>query len=280
MKSFYGLLGESLGHSVSPVIHRYIFEILGISAHYHLFEIEKCNLNVAVEGLKTLGASGVNVTIPYKTEIMQYLDSISPEAASIGAVNTIAFRSKSTEGYNTDYYGFGMLLERYGIRTDGIQALVLGYGGGAKAVIRFLLDHEVKGITVAVRNTHSSAVSDINTNSDNILFVDYQELPQHRGGDLVINCTPCGMYPDIDKTPVSVDIIKKYHTAIDLIYNPEQTMFLKHAATAGLKAVNGLYMLVGQAAAAQEIWNNVRLGKEDIDKVYNKISEHMRKNSP
>lgn len=277
MKSFFGLLGESLGHSVSPVIHKYIFEILDISAYYHLIEVERSGLQLTVEGLRRLGASGINVTIPYKTEVMQYLDYISPEAASIGAVNTIAFRDKSAEGYNTDYSGFGMLLDRYGIRIDKMEALVLGYGGGAKAVIRFLLDHEVKGITVAVRNARSRATNVNNSSPDNVLFVDYQELPLQKGGDLIINCTPCGMHPHIEEIPVSVDVLRKYHTAVDLIYNPEQTKFLKHADKAGLKAVNGLYMLVGQAVTAQNIWNKANLSNDDIDRIYNKITEYMRK---
>lgn len=277
MKTLYGLLGQSLGHSISPLIHRYIFEAQGLSAYYHLFELKKSCLKDAVTGLKLLGAAGVNVTIPYKTEVMKYLDYISPEAAQIGAVNTIAFRDQAAEGYNTDYYGFGMLLQRYGIGADGTEALILGYGGGAKAVVRFLLDNGAKKVTVAIRNAGNRVSVDPDHGNGKLEFVDFNNLHSAKGGNLVVNCTPVGMHPAVDNSPVPIDIISKYENAVDLIYNPSETLFLGMAKASGVKAVNGLYMLVGQAVAAHRIWNDIDPGQEQIDMIYDEVKEYMRK---
>lgn len=277
MSTLYGLLGESLGHSLSPIIHKEIFDFLGIQAYYHLFEVERGKLGAAVTGLKVLGAAGVNVTIPYKSEVMQYLDHITPEAASIGSVNTISFNKSVATGSNTDYYGFGKLLERYSVETEGADILVLGHGGGAKAVIKYLLDHGAKSITVAVRNTSLINGAQGATLSDRLVFTSFESLSEQNKGDLIVNCTPCGMYPRIMEMPVASEILKGYKTAVDLIYNPQKTMFLKCSEEAGLKAVNGLYMLVGQAVAAQELWNNVQLCQKDVDRVYDMASAYLQK---
>lgn len=277
MNTFYGLLGQSLSHSMSPVIHQTILDILGIPGSYHLFEVEKEQLPDALSGLKVLGAVGVNVTIPHKTEVMQYLDAISPEAAAIGSVNSISFKDDKTTGYNTDFFGFGMLLERHGVKVDGMEALVLGYGGAAKAVIRFLLDSGVKNITIALRNNQGNSIDVTTDEAYKISTVGYDQLMDQKAGDIIINCTPCGMYPHIDESPVSDNVLSKYHTAVDIIYNPIETLFLRKSRKAGLRAVNGLYMLVSQAVAAQEIWNGVRLSKEEVEKIYNTVFEYMMK---
>ncbi len=275
MSTLYGLLGQSLTHSISPEIHQAVFDKLGISAHYHLFEVELNKLQDAVKGFKAIGAAGINVTIPYKIEVMQYLDKLSPEAEAIGSVNCIAFVNNETVGYNTDYFGFGMLLERYGIKTEGMKATVLGYGGAAKTAISFLLDHGAESIVVAARNVSSNTLVVAEKDSDKVSLVDYNQLMLHTNRDLIINCTPCGMYPNIDEVPVSISILKNYNTAIDIIYNPLETLFLRHAKEAGLKTVNGLYMLVSQAVAAQEIWNGILLTQADVDQIYNLVAEYL-----
>ncbi|HYF75045.1 MAG TPA: shikimate dehydrogenase [Candidatus Nitrosocosmicus sp.] len=280
MSNLYGLIGQSLTHSLSPVIHQAIFNIIDLPAHYHLFEVQKEQLRTTLAGLRIQGAVGVNVTIPYKTEIMKYLDEVSPEALAIGSVNTITFAEHKTVGSNTDYYGFGMLLARYGICTNHNKALVLGYGGAAKAVIRYLLDHGADSVTVAVRNLPDFKGSTNPQEVGRITFVQYPDLHLQNNGDLVVNCTPCGMYPNIGEAPVETDVLSKYKYAVDLIYNPMETIFLQKSKGLGLKTVNGLYMLVSQAVAAHEIWGLTKLNHRDIENIYSIVFDHLKKISP
>jgi len=257
MKNIYGLIGGSLGHSFSPQIHREIFRKLGTKGEYRLFELKENELERALRAYKDQGIKGVNVTVPHKISIMQYLDSISDEAARIGAVNTIAFGNGMLTGYNTDYHGFGMSLDRYGIAIVGRSAVILGTGGVSKAVGQYLKDNGAGSVVYVGRKPGAGVIS-------------YGELAGMTG-DLIINCTPCGMYPDTDVSPVTKDMMKGFHTAVDLIYNPEETLYLRQAGALGLKTINGLYMLVSQAVAAQEIWNGIHLGESQVDEIYDSI---------
>lgn len=268
MNTLYGLLGEKLGHSMSPAIHASIFKELKMDAYYHLFEVKKENLREAIYGLKALGAKGVNVTIPYKVPIMDYLDYISQEAIEIGSVNTIVFKGDKTWGYNTDYYGFGRMLEKNNITIAGKNAVVLGSGGSAKGVLQYLLDNGIKSIVVASREVSKLKEMDY---YKRFSLMSYNDLKQLKDFDIIINCTPNGMYPNIDSSPVDEAILHNFSAAVDLIYNPKQTLFLKYADKVGIKAVNGLYMLVAQAVAAEELWNNVKISKEITDNIYNSL---------
>lgn len=265
MSSFYGLLGESLKHSVSPKIHSLIFKELDIQGYYHLFEVQKSELKNAVYGLKALGAKGVNVTIPYKLSVMEYIDLISPEAEKIGAVNTICFCDNKTTGYNTDYYGFGMLLSKNEIQVKNKSAVVLGSGGAARSVLQFLVNKGIKDVTIVSRNKDALKKEFRNIAAN---LISYEELQSISYGDIIINCTPCGMYNHTQNSPAPKSIVSRFSAAVDLIYNPEQTPFLKFAQELNIKNVNGLYMLVGQAVAAQELWNNKKIDKAVVDKVW------------
>ncbi|HYF82603.1 MAG TPA: shikimate dehydrogenase [Clostridia bacterium] len=254
MKNVYGLIGEKLGHSFSPQIHGEIFKKLGIKGEYKLFELKEEELKSAVLEHKNQGIKGLNVTVPYKIRIMACLDVISTEAEKIGAVNTISLNNGVLTGYNTDYNGFGMSLARSRVEINGKSAVILGTGGASKAVAHYLIDNGAKSITYVSRNPGAGAKS-------------YDEAASLKG-DMIINCTPCGMYPRVDVSPIPYEIFKGFGTAVDLIYNPEETVFLKQAKENGLKTVNGLYMLVGQAVAAQEIWNGIRLSEAQVDEIY------------
>ena len=264
----YGLLGEKLGHSLSPSIHKMIFEELGIDAGYNLFEVEKSDLKDAMYGFRALGIRGINVTIPYKIEVMQYLDEISPEAAKISAVNTIFFEDGKMKGYNTDYHGFGMLLKRNGIETEGRSAVILGSGGSAKAVWQYLADSGARDIKVVSRDSSRQI-----TGFGDSCIISYEELRQIDSGDIIINCTPSGMYPNTDASPVEKEVVSRFSAAVDLIYNPKKTMFLRYAGESGIKAVNGLYMLVGQAVKSQEIWNGIRISDDVTESIFMSTSE-------
>nr|WP_255547853.1 shikimate dehydrogenase [Crassaminicella indica] len=262
----YGLIGEKLIHSFSPDIHENILKKLKIKGHYHLFEVKRENLKTALYGLKALGISGVNVTIPYKVDIIKYLDELSEEAKRIGAVNTICFKEGQIIGYNTDYYGFGKMLHRNDIKIKNKKAVVLGTGGASKAVVQYLLDYGIGQIAIVSRDAHKGKEK-----YKEFLVVDYEAVKALKGYDMIINCTPCGMYPHIDCSPVKKEELLNFNTAVDLIYNPQETLFLKNAKTEGLKAVNGLYMLVGQALKAQELWNDLKIDYSICDEVYKKL---------
>lgn len=272
MKNTYGLIGEKLGHSFSPQIHGEIFKKLGIEGEYKLFELRENELEAAVEEYKKQSIRGLNVTVPYKIKIMPYLDVISAEAEKIGAVNTISLAEGVLTGYNTDYNGFGMSLKRSRVEVKDKSAVILGTGGVSKAVVQYLADNKAKDITYVSRNPADGA----DKSRYPVRTIGYNELADKKG-DIIINCTPCGMYPKVDASPVSRDVLKGFGTAVDLIYNPEETVFLRQAKDSGLKTVNGLYMLVGQAVAAQEIWNGTRLSEIQVDDIYDNIRNLLYK---
>ncbi|MBK5242854.1 shikimate dehydrogenase [Clostridium sp.] len=264
----YGLLGESLKHSISPLIHSTIFKELNIEGTYELFEIEKEEVENTINKFRDIGVVGVNVTIPYKTTVMKYIDEITSEAKKIGAVNTICFKDKKTVGYNTDYAGFGMMLKKNEIYIKGAKAVVLGSGGAAKAVTTYLIDSGIGEITIVSRGANK--IEDIHDKKE-INIIPYSEISSLNAKDIIINCTPCGMYPNVDRCPIEKSSIAKFSTAIDLIYNPKETLFLKHAKKLNMKAVNGLYMLIGQAVRAQELWHDIKISTETINSVYERL---------
>ncbi|MCY6959242.1 shikimate dehydrogenase [Clostridium brassicae] len=270
MKNLYGLLGEKLSHSFSPEIHSEIFKEIGVDGYYHLFNVGNNNLENAVFGAKALKISGLNVTIPYKVEIMKNLDTISREAEKIGAVNTICFDGEKVEGYNTDYYGFGMMLDKFHINLKNKRAFILGTGGAARAVIQYLIDNEIQEINVVSRNKENSKQK-----FKEIKIIDYKELENIDRGEIIINSTPCGMYPNVNISPISRSTISKFKVAVDLIYNPKETLFLKYAKEEGVKDVNGLYMLIGQAVKSEELWNNIKIDNRIVDKIYEKINSKI-----
>ena len=280
MVALYGLIGEKLSHSISPQIHALIFKKMNIDGDYRIFEVERDSLEEQLTLLKAVGAVGINVTIPYKVSIIEYLDEIGESARKLGAVNTIHFKDGKVIGHNTDYFGFGLMLKKNGIQVLGKKAVILGSGGVSKTVFHYLLDEKIEEVCVVVRDINKN---DKNTdwikeesfkNQGVVKLISYEALLDIEDKDILVNCTPCGMYPNfVDDSPVSEAIVRKFNTIVDLIYNPEETRLLNFAKKNGVKAINGLYMLVAQAVVAEEIWNNKSLGIEFIDNIYKKVQD-------
>lgn len=266
---FYGLLGEKLSHSLSPEIHSELLKSINKDGAYKLFEVEKDRLEDFTKALKLLRVKGTNVTIPYKKDIMKYIDEISEEAEKIGAINTISLEDGKLYGYNTDYYGFGYMLKVNDIDIEGKSAVVLGNGGACRAVIHYLLDNKISTIKIVSRNPNKEEF-----NLQNVDVISYEEL-KYISGDILINSTPVGMYPNVNISPVSEDIIRKFNVLVDLIYNPMETMFLNIGNSLSKKTTAGLYMLIGQAAKAQEIWQDVSIDEEIIKEIYEKLKLHF-----
>ena len=268
----YGLLGGKLGHSLSPQIHELFFKYTGIEGDYSLWETPLEDLPARMEVLRK-DCAGSNVTIPHKLHVMPLLDSIAREAKAIGAVNTIKFSENGAEGYNTDYFGFGRMLEYNDIDVRAKHVAVLGTGGAARAVVKYLADKRVGKLYIVTRDV-AHVDKDFLKLAPKCRFVDYAALPALTG-DVIVNCTPVGMYPKVDAAPVTAEEVSNFDVAVDLIYNPSQTLFLKQAAEAKMKTVNGLFMLVAQAVAAQEIWQDEKYDSELIVRIMQELEKSI-----
>ena len=237
----FGLLGARLGHSLSPQIHQEVFRQLGIEATYELIEVPTEKLADKVAELRK-NYRGLNVTIPHKVAVMDSLDYIAAEARAIGAVNTVLFKDSRADGFNTDYFGFARLLEHNGLVPEGKEVCVLGTGGASRAILQCVKDMKAHSITVISRAVEN-APEDIRAHYTVKTYEDLNTLD----GDLLI-------------------------AAVDIIYNPAETSFMKLARLQGKPAVNGLFMLVAQAVAADEIWLERKLDAGLIADVTDKIA--------
>lgn len=248
----FALLGEHLSHSYSPLIHSEIFKDMNIAATYELRELKVDELKSAIDDLRNHKYNGYNVTIPYKKEIMKYLDEISAEAKEIGSVNTIANVNGMIVGYNTDYYGFYNELLHFNVDIKNKDCYVLGTGGASLAIYKALVDL-------------GGNVFYVSRNPKNDVTISYDELI-NRNIDVIVNTTPVGMYPNVGVSPLEKDITKKARFVLDIIFNPRQTQLLLDANS----KMDGLFMLVGQAIKAEEIWHN-RSYNNSIDSLLKKI---------
>ncbi|MEM6261490.1 MAG: shikimate dehydrogenase [Bacteroidota bacterium] len=241
----FGLIGRKLSHSFSRQYFTQKFDQEDIDASYHLFELGQ--VHELPELLRTEKyLKGLNVTIPYKEAVIPYLSELSEEAKSIGAVNTIAVEGGLLKGYNTDVYGFYHSLRTHVKKEALTDALILGTGGAAKAV-HFVLKNWL----------NCSSITWVSRSGGREEVLTYEQL--HKGDlghySIVVNTTPLGMYPDINSAPdLAYEQFRSGQLAFDLVYNPEETLFMKRAAEQGATTQNGLPMLIGQAEKAWEIW--------------------------
>lgn len=239
----FGLIGKSLGHSFSQQFFERKFNIEGIKASYQNFELDTMNdFPKLIENHPEL--KGLNVTVPYKTEIIPFLDELNDQAKAIGAVNTVKFEDERLIGYNTDAYGFQQSIKPF-LRNVHERALILGTGGASKAVAYVLKN---LGIEVSYLSRNPNRENQFSYEDANEIMVDAFKL--------IVNCTPIGTTPKDDEMPnFPIHFVSKDHLVIDLIYNPEQTKLLRIAKEQGADTLNGLSMLQHQALKAWEIWN-------------------------
>lgn len=247
-----GLLGRKLGHSYSPQIHKYLGNY-----SYKLFEKEPEELkNFILHG----DYSGINVTIPYKKDVIPFLDELSATAVKMGSVNTIIRRSDGKLfGHNTDYFGFISMVHRSGICVFGKKVLVLGSGGTSNTAVNALND---LGADVVV----------ISRSGEN----NYSNLHHHKDAAVIVNTTPVGMYPNNGQSPLDLTTFPKLEGVLDVIYNPSKTQLLLDAEKLGLTHQNGLWMLIAQAKEAAEYFGGTSLPDSLIETVYQKLSMQMQ----
>jgi len=264
----YGLIGEKLSHSISPQLHNEIFKKVNIDASYRSIEVPKTEIPGVLDRLKSEGYKGVNVTIPYKTEIMDYLNTVSDIAARIGAVNTVKI-GDLYEGHNTDYFGFGKALDYYGFDCKKKVCAVLGSGGATKAVVAYLEDKNASKITIVSRDPETASLK--------FPKLECTEISNFKasGYDLIVNATPVGMYPKNDFSPLNKEQLKGTSFVMDLIYNPAETLLLKYARELSIPCANGLYMLVAQAVCADEIWQGATYQQDILNEIYEIFKKQM-----
>lgn len=247
-----GLLGRKLGHSYSPQIHN----LLG-DYSYVLFEKEPEELE---NFLKNGDFSGLNVTIPYKKEVIPYLSELSPTAKKMGCVNTVLRRSDDTlYGHNTDYFGFTSLVRHAGLSVAGKKVLVLGSGGASNTAVAALKDLGASPVVISRSGENN-----------------YGNLHLHRDAAAIVNATPVGMYPNTGISPIDLALFPHLEGVLDVIYNPARTQLLLDAEKLGIPRENGLWMLVAQAKEAAEVFTGGKISDEVIEKIYRRLSHQMK----
>lgn len=263
IKKHYGLLGKNINYSFSPILHKEIFEVLKKNYDYSLIDIERDKIENLINDIRKNKLQGINVTIPYKEEIMPHLDYITPKAKKIGAVNTVYRDNKNIIGDNTDYDGFLKTIERMNLDIKNKNIAILGSGGSAKAILQVVND--LFGIPYIV----SRNKEDTQQKFKNIKVINYKELEDLKGY-LIINCTPLGNKNNPDLSPVPKKICENWKFAIDLNYIPEISTFLSYFEPNHRS--NGLYMLVSQGVQSQIIWQNKNIALNEIyDIIYKKV---------
>ncbi len=250
----YGLIGERLTHSFSKEIHE---KIAGYN--YELKELKKDELQGFI---KSKSFSAINVTIPYKEAAIELIDSVSEKAEEIGAVNTIVNKDGKLCGYNTDFYGMRAMINKSGITLSGKKVLILGTGGTSKTAFAVAKDLGAKSILKVSRSEKSGTVETVS------YATAYSE---HKDADIIINTTPCGMYPNVYDTPVDINRFKNLSGVIDVIYNPLSTLLIQNAKELEIPCISGLYMLVAQAVYACELFLDKRFEETLIKDIYHSI---------
>ncbi len=274
----YALLGEKLGHSLSPQLHAAIYRQLGrTDSTYRAVEVEPTKVADFFAGFAAGAFDGINITIPYKATALPFLQQIDAKAKRLNAVNCVYLRHGELIGYNTDVSGFAYLLRRHAIELNGVKCAILGAGGSAQAVASVLADGDVKSVKVANRsldkaNRLSMFIESLNPNVSTEI-VEFSEL-SGADLDLLINTTSLGMSPNVDASAMSGADFSQIKAVVDLIYNPAETLIMREAEAAGAKTVNGLEMLVAQAVYSAEIWfgGNV-ISRVDMDALTDEIAE-------
>jgi shikimate dehydrogenase len=250
-----GLIGDPVIHSLSPAMHNAAFAALDLDYTYLAFRVDGRNVDLALAGLKVLGARGLNVTVPHKTTVLPFLDAMSPDAQRIGAVNTIVNEGGKLTGYNTDITGFYQALEAAGFDPQGKRAVVLGTGGAARAAAHALASMGARSIIISRQGSLEKGKYLARAIGGGASAAEITGLTESlNGAVLLVNATSAGMYPRSEETLVPAGLLKPELTVFDVVYTPRETRLLRDAKNTGCAVIEGLEMLVYQGAASFELW--------------------------
>ncbi len=276
MKQFFAVIGHPIGHTMSPFIHKKLFDLSEKDFDYRVFDILPENLSD--EFYKILKAlNGFNITIPHKEAIIPMVDEIDESALKYNAVNCVLNRNGKSYGCSTDAFGFVKAIETAGVELKG-KVLVLGAGGAAKTLAREAFDSGCE-ITIAVRESGLERAEKLKKwlcgTGRKVTVCTLSDVCGQF--DLVVNATPVGMYPKTDAMPITEAQLKNCKAVFDAVYNPEKTLLLKTAETFGIKTVGGMAMLVWQAVKAHEFWYGAQFDTDDIETIIADANREMER---
>ena len=271
-----GLIGNPVGHTMSPLIHNMLAEKLDIPMVYVPFLVEE-DLTKAIEGAWHLNLLGLNVTVPYKSQVMDSLVDCHELAAKIGAVNTLVRKEKGFKGYNTDISGLYRAMSSEGISIQGETVIVLGAGGAARAVAFLLASYGASQVYLLNRSLSNAqeVAREVNQAFEKeciqaMALMEYQRLPEEPM--LCIQATSVGLAPQVDKAVIEEeDFYRRIHTGYDLIYRPSRTRFMQLVERCGGRAYHGLKMLLYQGVEAFELWNKVKIEEALALEIYERM---------
>ncbi|MDO5127093.1 MAG: shikimate dehydrogenase [Eubacteriales bacterium] len=280
-KNYIGIFGNPIKHTLSPVIHDTLSEIFGLDEKYLPFEVSSEDLSLCVKAAYDTGMLGLNITVPYKQDVMDYLVEVDSDAKAIGAVNTLVRSQGGFIGYNTDMPGLARAVFSEGVQIKGSKVIMLGAGGAARAVLFMCLKYGAEKVYIVNRTLKKADMlaKDMNTifDCDKVIPIAadaYREIP--RDSYLMLQCTSVGLKPE-DGLPLITDtsFYSMASCGVDLIYNPSETPFLKVLKSMGIQCFHGLKMLLYQGIMAYELWNHVSVSEEQAKIVYRKLCERL-----
>lgn len=277
-----GIIGHPIKHSFSPRMHNFTFQLQGLNYIYLPFDVPTSNLQDSLKAMSVLGIRGLNVTIPHKEKIIQFMDHVSEEASTVGAVNTIVNEGNHLFGYNTDINGIVESLNPFKEKISKSTVTVIGAGGAARGVLFALIrNFKVERINLINRTEErSEAIKDYfkdKMHFENIVTFELmakENLEVYQASNLIINTTSVGMFPNVDDSPT--DLVESFHSSqivFDLIYNPIKTKFLEMAESKGATTINGLKMFVIQGAKSFELWTGKKM---DINFMFEELSNSLK----
>jgi len=274
----YAVIGNPVAHSLSPLVHNAAFREKGLNCVYVAFQVE--DLKDAITGVKVLGIRGLSVTIPHKIEVMHYLDEIDPLALKIGSVNTVVNSEGKLRGYNSDGPGALRALRDAGVILNGSRVVIIGSGGAARAIaftlasdgelgtltILGILADQVEGLIADVRSKVGCKVEGGLIEKDRLR----QKMNE---ADILINCSPVGMHPQTEESPLDRNCLRRDLVAFDIVYNPLKTRLLRDAEEKGCKIVPGSEMFLKQAAIQFELFTGV---EPPVDSMRHVLLRHLK----
>lgn len=277
-----GLIGWPVGHSVSPVIHNSLAEIYDRNLVYVPLPVEPGKLQAAIAGAEAFGFAGMNVTVPYKSEVIPYLKAIDPFARQIGAVNTLVPVEGGYKGYNTDLPGLYRAMCADDVQITGEEVILLGAGGVARAIAFLLLDKGAERVYILNRSKERAEelADEVNGAAGRSFAIaysldEYKKLDQGRQY-LTIQATNVGMYPHTEHAVIEDEqFYRLVKAGYDVIFNPTTTRFMELVRRSGGQAFCGLKMLLYQGLIAWELWNNMEVSEETAEKIYRKMEKAL-----
>ena len=275
----YGVIGDPIGHSLSPAIQNAAFEASKLNCVFLAFRVKSEEVSKALDGIRALGIQGLNVTMPHKKAVISFLDEVDQNAKLLNAVNTIKNDNGKLYGLNTDGVGALEALRENGVEPKGKKVTLLGAGGAARA-IAFALAKEANELSIVNRTLQSAAeLADLLHQRFNSKVVAYTLSPLAikatvAEADLLINASSIGMKPNVNLTPVKRRWLKKDLAVMDIVYNPTETKLAKDAKALGAKVITGVEMLIYQGAASFEFWTGCKAPVEVMRKA---ALSHLRR---